>query len=151
MNDPQPNTAAGNKPGNNASKYLFLFLIGLVLGVIATVMALRAIDARKDHFHGSVMHVQQYHLDRLVANVEQNRCSATDTLPHLQTLRAMSNDLEPAFPDLRDDERFVQHASKLRAALDASLSNPPLNCPGVAKISKDVGGACKACHQDFRG
>ncbi|QDH70205.1 cytochrome c [Marilutibacter alkalisoli] len=151
MTDTQPSTAGKAKPFSNASKYLFMLILGLVLGVVATVMLLRALEARKDRFHESVMHVQQWHLDRLRASVEQNRCSATDTLPHLRTLREMANDLEPAFPDLRDDKRFAKAASGMRATLDSALANPPLNCAGVDALTKDVGGACKACHQDFRG
>lgn len=147
MSDPNPAATARK---SNASRYLFLFLLGLVIGVVATVMAVRAINARKDHFHEGVMHVQQWHLGQLKGNVEQNRCSATDTLPHLQALRVLSNDLEPAFPDLRDDDRFVQHASKMRATLDASLASPPLSCAGVGTVSGTIGEACKACHQDFR-
>lgn len=149
MSDPNVTSTTPRK--GNGSKYLFLLLLGLVIGVVATVMALRAIDARKDHFHESVMHVQQWHVGQLKANVEQNRCGATDTLPHLQTLRVLANDLEPAFPDLRDDQRFIDHSSKLRATLDAALSSPPLNCAGVATTVQNVGEACKACHQDFRG
>ncbi|TWI04517.1 hypothetical protein IP90_00650 [Luteimonas cucumeris] len=144
---PPPSTAAKS---SHATRYLFLFLIGLVIGIVATVMAIRAIDARKDHFHGSVMHVQQWHLAQLKTNVERNRCGATDTLPHLQALRTMSNDLEPAFPDLRDDQRFAQHASQMRGTLDGALATPPLNCPGVTTIVSRIGEACKACHQDFR-
>jgi hypothetical protein len=135
---------------SNASRYLFLFLIGLVIGAVATVMALRAINARKDHFHEAVMHVQQWHVKQLKANVQQNRCGATDTLPHLQALRMLANDVEPAFPELRDDQRFVQHASQLRAALDSALATPPMNCPGVTAITGKVNEACKVCHQDFR-
>ena len=134
----------------NAPRYFFLFLVGLVAGVIATVMAMRALDARKDHFPDSLMHVQQWHLNQLGANVEQNKCGAIDTLPHLQALRTSANSLEQAFPDLADDERFAQHASGLRAALDASLSTPPLNCPGLGTAAGSIGEACKACHQDFR-
>ena len=65
-------------------------------------------------------------------------------------LRTMADDIEPAFPDLRDDERFSKAASGLRAALDAARNSPPLNCAGVGAVMKDVGAACKACHQDFR-
>lgn len=154
MNDTQPDTAAKAPPVSNASRYLFLLILGLVLGVIATVMALRALEARKtlaDQLPDAVMHVQQWHLEQLQASLEQNRCAATDTLPHLRTLREMANDLEPALPDLRDDERFVQSASKMRAALDTALASPPLNCAGVEAVVKQVGSACKACHQDFRG
>ena len=147
MSTPQPSSA---KPGSNATKYLFLFLIGLIMGVVATVMALRAIDARKDHFHGSVMHVQQWHLGQLKQKVEQNRCAATDVLPHFKALRVMADDLEPAFPDLADDKRFGEHASRMRAKLDAALASPPLNCAGVGTVNTEIGEACKACHQDFR-
>lgn len=145
------NTQPSNTRSSNATKYLFLFLIGLVLGVIATVMAMRAIQARKDHFPDSVMHVQQWHLGQLKSKVEQNRCAATDILPNLRTLRALADDLEPAFPDLRDDKRFAEHASRMRARLDAALASPPLNCAGVGTTASDIGEACKACHQDFRG
>lgn len=145
------NTQPSNARSSNATKYLFLFLIGLVLGVIATVMAMRAIQARKDHFPDSVMHVQQWHLGQLKSKVEQNRCAATDILPNLRTLRALADDLEPAFPDLHDDKRFAEHASRMRARLDAALASPPLNCAGVGTTASDIGEACKACHQDFRG
>jgi hypothetical protein len=133
------------------ARYFFLFLVGLLMGVIGTVMAMRALDARKDHFHESVMHVQQWHLGQLNTNMEQNRCNATDTLPHLAALRTMADDIEPAFPDLRDDERFAKAASQLRAALDSARASPPLNCAGVGAAVKEIGAACKACHQDFRG
>lgn len=151
MSDPNPASAKTATPSRNGAKYLFLLLLGLVIGIVATVMALRAIDARRDHFPKSVMQVQQWHLGQLKASVEQNRCGATDTLPHLQTLRTMANDVEPAFPALRDDERFVSAASQLRLDLDAALSSPPLNCDGVTSAMKTIGDSCKACHQDFRG
>ena len=134
----------------NASRYLFLFLIGLVAGVVGAVMVVRAIDARSDHFPESVMHVMAWHMGQLKHNADQNRCAATDTVPHVQALRAMANDIEPAFADLRDDQRFAQHASDLRGALDATLANPPLNCPGVGTAMGKIGDACEACHKEFR-
>jgi hypothetical protein len=82
--------------------------------------------------------------------MDQNRCNATDTLPHLQALRTMADDIEPAFPDLADDARFTRAASEMRAVLDKTRANPPLNCAGVGAAMQDIGGACKACHQDFR-
>ena len=136
--------------GNAAARYFFLFLLGLVVGIVATVMAMRALDARKDHFPESVMHVMAAHASALGDSVKQNRCTATDTLPHLQALRMMANDIEPAFGDLREDQRFAQHAADLRASLDEVLASPPIACPGVQAAMESVGGKCKACHQDFR-
>ena len=132
------------------ARYFFLFAVGLVAGVIGTVMAMRALDARKDHFHESVMHVQQWHMGQLKSDLEANRCNATDTLPHLSALRMTADDIDAAFPDLRDDARFTKAAGNLRAVLDAARANPPLNCAAVGTAMQQIGEACKACHQDFR-
>ena len=136
---------------SNASRYLFLFLIGLLIGAVLTVMALRALQARKDPFPDSVMHVMQKQADLLKQNAAQSRCAATDSLPRLRTLRAVSDDLELAFPDLAEDQRFVSHASQLRAALNTAVAAPPIDCAALNVTAGKVGEACKACHQDFRG
>ncbi|MEI2430354.1 hypothetical protein RDV84_17180 [Lysobacter yananisis] len=150
MSDTQPTAAAPKRKGNG-SKYLFLFLIGLVGGVVATVMLMNAWNQRQDKFPGSVMQVQQWHLNQLKDRVTQNRCAATDTLPHISALRMMADDLDPAFPGLKDDQRFSQHSAKMRAALDNARTNPPVSCAGVTTVAEQIGEACKACHQDFRG
>lgn len=146
-----PSDSITPKKSSAASRYFFLFLIGLVIGAIATVMAMRAIKARQDPFPDSLMHVNDWHMGQLKATVDANRCAATDVLPHLEALRALGNDLEPAFPDLADDQRFKDHASKYRAAVDAARASPPLNCAGAGTTLKTLGESCKACHQDFRG
>ena len=139
------------KPKSSApARYLFLFLLGLVVGAIGTVMAMRAWDQRRDHFPESVMNVQAWHVGQLKADIDQNRCNATDTLPHLRALRTTGDDLEAAFPDLADDQRFKDHAAKYRGTLDAALAAPPLDCAGVGSTLQQVGEACKGCHQDFR-
>ena len=140
-----------NRRPSNAGRYLFLLILGLVLGVVATVMAMRALEQRKDHFPEALMHVQQWHMGQLKGDMEQNRCNATDVLPHLQALRLSANYLEAAFPDLRDDARFKTAASAMRAAADKAVANPPLTCEGVGAAMKSLGESCKACHQDFRG
>lgn len=149
MSEPQP-TRHDPKHGNGA-RYLALLLLGLVIGAVCTVMAMRAIQARSDPFPHSVMHVQGWHLGKLQAAVEQNRCAGTDSLPHLQALRVMANDVDPAFPGLRDDQRFIDASSQLRGALDTALAAPPGNCAALGETANAIGQACKACHQDFRG
>lgn len=139
-----------NRKPSNAGRYLFLLVLGLVLGAIGTVMALRAIDARKDHFPDALMQVQQWHMGQLKADMEQNRCNATDVLPHLQALRMTASDLDAAFPDLRDDQRFKTASTGMRAAMDKIVANPPLTCEGVGAAMAQIGETCKACHQDFR-
>ena len=140
-----------NRRPSNASRYLFLLILGLVLGAVATVMALRALEQRKDHFPDALMHVQQWHMGQLKGDMEQNRCNATDVLPHLQALRMTATDLDAAFPDLRDDQRFTTASSAMRATMDKVIANPPLTCEGLGAAMKDIGETCKGCHQDFKG
>ena len=140
-----------NRRPSNASRYLFLLILGLVLGAVATVMALRALEQRKDHFPDALMHVQQWHMGQLKTDMEQNRCNATDILPHLQALRMTATDLDAALPDLRDDQRFTTASSAMRATMDKVIANPPLTCEGLGAAMKDIGETCKGCHQDFKG
>lgn len=151
MSNPDPAGKPTAARPSNAGRYLFLLILGLVVGMIATVMAMRALDARKDHFPDALMEVQGWHMGQLKAAMEQNRCGATDVLPHLQTLRLLGNDLEPAFPDLRDDERFRTAAAAMRASADKAIAAPPLSCESLAGTMKSLGDSCKACHRDFRG
>lgn len=145
--DPKPTSTPRS---SNAGRYLFMIILGFVLGIVATVMLLRAWNARRDHFPEALMQVKGWHMGQLKAAMEQNRCNATDILPHLQTLRATANDLEPGFPDLRDDERFKTAAAAMRGALDKAIAAPPLSCESVAATMKSVGDTCKGCHRDFR-
>lgn len=144
MSTPAPRAAG-------ASRYLAVILVGIVIGAIGTVMLTRAWMARQDPFPDALMHVQGWHLKRLQDNVAQGRCAATDTLPHLEALRATSRSLEQAFPGLADDTRFKQAASGMRTTLDGAQTAPPLNCPGVGALHAKVNEACNACHRDFRG
>ncbi|MBS0226534.1 MAG: cytochrome c [Proteobacteria bacterium] len=146
MSTPAP---ASPKSGSTSMRYFFVWAIGLVLGIIATVMIGNAWRARQDPLPKAIMTVQKFHMTALKHNLEQNRCAATDTIPHLQTLRRTADDLESAFPELAKDDRFVKHASDFRKVLDASLASPPMSCEGVKQTIAMVGDQCKACHDDF--
>lgn len=142
------------KAPSAAVRYLFLFVLGLVLGIIAVVMLLRSLEGRKtwqDHYPTAAMHLMSAHSAQLRGKLAANRCAATDALPHLQALRMLGNDLDPAFPDLRENARFAEHTGNFRAALDKALASPPMNCAGLKAAVDEIGQGCKACHGDFRG
>ncbi|WP_133478043.1 hypothetical protein [Cognatilysobacter segetis] len=143
VNTPPPSPARRG----NGSRYFFMALLGLVVGVVASVMIMRTLEQRRDPYPEAVMHVMSAHMRALKDNVTQNRCAATDVIPHLQTLRTLANDIEPAFKDMREDATFAKHASELRATVDASLASPPLNCPGVQAVAAKIGRACEDCHR----
>mgnify|MGYP003576640425 CR=1 FL=1 len=134
----------------NAGRYLFLFLLGLVVGAVCTVMAVRALQARSDPFPDALMQVMARQSGELGDSAKANRCTASDVLPRLQSLRALSNDIEMAFPGLKDDARFATSASALRATLDEALAAPPTDCAQLTATAGRIGEDCKACHRDFR-
>ncbi|WP_315389775.1 hypothetical protein [uncultured Stenotrophomonas sp.] len=135
---------------STAYRYLFVAGLGLVIGVVATVMISRAIQARQDPFPDSLMHVMQRQVALLSDAQAQNRCSLADSVPRLQTLRSLSNDMDIAFPDMRDNAQFQQHASGLRATLNTALASPPTDCVAMGKLVEKIKADCQACHQDFR-
>lgn len=144
------NTPAPTRRPSAAYRYLFVAGLGLVIGLGATVMVSRAIQARQDPFPGSLMHVMQRQVALLHDAQAQNRCSLADSLPRLQTLRSLSNDMDIAFPDLKDNAQFQQHASGLRATLNTALATPPADCVAMGQLVEKIQADCKACHQDFR-
>ncbi len=145
MNQP----ATPHRP-SAAYRYLLVGVLGVVVGLIATVMVSRAIQARQDPFPDALMHVMNRQVQLLRDAQAQNRCTLADSVPRLQTLRSLSNDVDLAFPGLKDSQGFQQHASALRATLNQALAAPPTDCVGMGQLVEKIQNDCKACHQDFR-
>jgi cytochrome c556 len=127
--------------------YPVLFLLGLAIGAVLAVMWSNAMHKRDAYPHG-VMAVIGAQMSVLDKSVKASRCTASDLLPRLQTIRAVANDIEPAFGE--DDERFGQHAGSLRAAADAAMTTPPGDCKSAAATLDRIGETCSACHRDFK-
>lgn len=128
---------------------LVLVLIGLFVGFAATLVGMNALRKGTAYPNG-VMAVMGAQMKALDGSLKQNRCAATDLTPRLQTLRHVANDLEPAFFPTADDDRFAEHASKLRASLDAALQTPPADCTAAGVALSRIGESCKSCHTDFK-
>ena len=143
-------TIPEKKPASAASRYLFVLIAGLILGIIAAVMVLRAWQERQDPFPSALMTVMAKQSAQLREAQQQNRCTQADSVPRLQALRVLTNDIDAAFPGLKDDTRFQQHASALRATLNDALANPPSDCQALEQVNLAIGENCKACHQDFK-
>ena len=130
-------------------RYAILIVLALAAGIIGTVMAMNAIH-NKPNVPRSAMEMIDFHMDGLEKNVDDNRCTVTDNLPHLLTMRALSNDLEPVFMPTSNDADFKLKASGLRAALDAAIATPPADCAAIKATMQRVGHECKSCHNEFR-
>jgi len=145
MNDVRPAPATPGK----GSRYLFMVLLGLVIGAAGTAYLMRMWLGKPDSYDHAVMQLMGIKNGHLNEALRANRCSASDALPALQTMRALANEIEPAFADLRDDARFVQHADQLRARLDAAIATPPQDCAALKQTAARLKDTCEACHRDF--
>lgn len=130
-------------------RYAFLIVLGLAIGIVGTVMAMNARESGP-HLPQSVMALQVFHMRGLNTNIKQNHCAVTDNLPHLQTLRALSNDIEPAFLPVENEQDFRQKASNLRASIDAVLAAPPADCAALGAALTRISHECKGCHDEFK-
>lgn len=145
MNQPAP-----PRRHSAAYRYLLVGVLGLLVGLVATIMVARAIQARQDPFPDALMHVMNRQVQLLHDAQAQNRCSLADSVPRLQTLRSLSNDVDLAFPTLKHSQGFQQHASRLRASLNQALAAPPADCIAMGELVEKIQSDCQACHQDFR-
>lgn len=126
-----------------------LLLIGLALGAALTLIGMNALR-KGTSYPSAVMAVMAAQMQALDRSVKQNRCTLSDLLPRLQTLRAVGNDLEPAFLPVGDDERFAARAGELRGALDGALTAVPSNCANAGVTLDKIQSTCQACHRDFK-
>ena len=130
-------------------RLLLLFLLGLAIGAVGTEMIEKALQ-RKSAFPDGVMTVMGHQMKPLSQSLKQNRCTPSDLMPHLQTLRLVANDIEPAFDSMQGDAQFGRYASDLRAAADAALAAPLTSCALAAAAMDKVDHACDSCHRDYR-
>ena len=124
-------------------------LIGLLIGAFATVIGLSYLQ-KATSYHDGVMAVISAQMRAMENAVKANRCADTDLIPSLQTMRALGNDLEPAFLPTEDDKLFSDHAANYRAAVDEALFVTPMNCLDANKMLDNLSTTCKTCHQDFK-
>ena len=130
-------------------RHALLIVLGLAIGIIGTVMAMSARNSRPN-WPQNLMAMQGFHMRALNTNIKRNHCAVTDNLPHLQTLRALSNDIEPIFLPVENEQDFRQKAGKLRTSIDAMLASPPADCAAVGAAMSRIDHECKGCHDEFR-
>jgi hypothetical protein len=128
---------------------LILFLVGLAIGAICTVIAVNALH-RGTAYPNAVMAMMGQQMKALDQSVKASRCASTDLTPRLQTLRFVANDLEPAFSEMQDKAQFARYSSDLRAAADQALMAPPANCKAAVAAINNLDKACDSCHRDYK-
>ncbi|KTF37562.1 hypothetical protein [Xanthomonas vesicatoria] len=134
---------------SRAARYAFMLVLGLLIGLITTVMVARVLQARRDPLPDSLMHVLDYQL-RALQPQPGAVCTPAQQQARLQSLHLLANDLEPAFPQIGEDRRFGEHAQALRVVLEQARRSAPSSCAAFAPVKRQISEACEACHRDFR-
>lgn len=127
---------------------LILMVLGLVIGVFATVFTMNALQQRRDPFPEAVMNVMAHHTGALSHSVKSQRCDAVQNREHLLRLQMTANDISAAFAGA--EPGFMDAAGKLRGALRDAVTAAPADCAALAAAIKPVGAACKSCHDQYR-
>jgi hypothetical protein len=130
-------------------KVIVLFFVALALGAIGTLVAINTLN-RNTPWNKATMTVIAHQMKQMDDSLKANRCTGNDFVPRLQILRAVANDIEPAFAEDIKDPQFNRYAADLRAAADGALAAPPANCKVASATMSSLGKACDSCHRDFR-
>ncbi|QJD67278.1 hypothetical protein HG421_05780 [Xanthomonas campestris pv. badrii] len=134
---------------SRAARYAFMLVLGVLIGLVTTVMVARVLQARRNPVPDSLMQVMAYQV-RALQPQPGARCAPAQQQARLRSLRLLADELEPAFANLGEDRRFGEHAEALRTALDRAQRAPAADCAAVARSKTPISDACDACHRDFR-
>ncbi|MDR2872376.1 MAG: hypothetical protein LBV45_07655 [Xanthomonadaceae bacterium] len=135
---------------SNASRYLIIGVLGIVIGAVVGIMLMRFWQARQDPFPDALMNVIAKQSSILKKRFEANQCTVNDTMPRIQALRYLANDLELAYPSLNRNQNFIRHSSNMRNILDTAIAEPPTDCASLSAFNNELGGSCGACHKEFK-
>ena len=124
-----------------------LIVLGLAIGIIGTVFAMRAIEARNP-MPEALMVTMGFHRHQLQNAVKGQHCDAAANLDQLQHMQMIASDIPTVFPD--SPQQFQDFASHLRTALQNAAQSNPADCPALVAALKPVDQACKECHQQYR-
>ncbi|WP_199099996.1 cytochrome c [Dyella sp. ASV21] len=125
-----------------------LIVLGLVIGVIGTVVGLNAQRQQQPMSH-AVMAVMAHHAGALSQSMKNRQCDAAQTQQHLTRLLQTSADIKDAFPG-GVDQPFLDEIAKLQATTEAALKAAPADCAALASAFKPIGETCQSCHQQYR-
>ncbi|AMU97984.1 hypothetical protein NY98_20115 [Xanthomonas citri pv. fuscans] len=134
---------------SRAARYAFMLVLGLLIGLVATVMVANALRARRDPVPDSLMQIMAYQLRTLRPDAGA-ACMPAQQQRRLQSLRLLADEVEPAFPAIGEDRRFGEHAQALRAVLDRAQGVTLTDCRQLGQLHSRISDACEACHRDFR-
>lgn len=127
-----------------------MLVVGVLVGALGAVTAVGAMK-KNVPFDKASMTLMRHHFGALKKMPEAKQCDARVVERHLQGLQGIASEFDVFLPTGGDDASFQGHAGKFVTALDAALAAPPADCAALTATITSLGGACKGCHDEFRG
>ena len=126
-----------------------MLAVGIVVGALGAVTAVGAM--KKDiPPTKAAMTLMRHHFGAVRKMGEAGgTCDEATLQRHVRGLQGLSGALDTFLPTGADDDAFKRHAAHFTAMADTAASATP-GCPALATTTKNLGGACKACHDDFK-
>lgn len=126
-----------------------LLVVGILVGALGAVTAIGAM--KKDiPLPKASMTMMKHHFGALRGLPDGGKCDAPTIRRHLAGLQALGTEFHAFLPTGGDDAAFEKHAANYAATIDRVAAAPPADCTALAAANQTLGGACKACHDDFR-
>ncbi|HET9034118.1 MAG TPA: hypothetical protein VFN25_14590 [Dokdonella sp.] len=127
-------------------RYAVCIVLGLLIGIIATVTTSNVLDSKRDHYPDSLMHVMGHELGAAKTAAELPTCN--DNRNALDKLSMLSNDIIIAMPDDGEPDRvFHQYAKNLHEKVELARQS---DCANRKQAVTDIKNACSDCHRDYR-
>lgn len=127
-----------------------MLAVGVLVGALGAVTAVGAMKQEVPLPKAS-MTLMRHHFQPLREMAGGSQCDVAAVARHLRGLQALSSEFDAFLPTGGDDEAFKRHAGNFASTMDAVVAAPPAGCQALGEASKKIGGACKACHDEFRG
>lgn len=125
-----------------------MLVIGILIGALGAVTVVGAM--RKDiPMQKATMTVMRHHYGALRKMGDGGQCDAATLQRHLRALQGLAGAFPAFLPTGGDDAAFQRHADHFASTADATVAAAP-GCDALAATTKNLGSACKACHDDFR-
>jgi len=124
-----------------------LIVLGLAIGIIGTVFAMRALSERNP-VPQALMVTMGFHRHQLQQAVKGQHCDAAANVDQLQHMQMIAADIPAVFRDA--PQPFNDFATRLRTELATATQSAPADCPALAAALKPVDKVCQQCHQQYR-
>ena len=132
-----------------AMRSLILLVLGIAIGAIAALQV-GTVWRQRDAYPRGVMAVMQHHLGALHQEIVGNQCPLAQNALHLDWLQRMAGVIPDALPQYGHDGHFQNFVHRLQGEIRTTQSPLPTGCRTLEPRIRAIGGACEACHAEYR-